>query len=148
MNYTVNYSISLHARLIFRGKAKALKIEAEAHAITLEINAQASARAKLIDAETHAKSTAIKAEADKQAEVLRAEGTKQAEILRAEGSIKAASLLEVSNVAVDLEKIKQSAVGLKASDKFFFTSEPGYMSNIVMNTNSQRQNNDLAVVNN
>ena len=124
-----------------------MKIEAEAKAVTLQINSEATAKSTLIEADTHAKSTAIRAEADRQAEVLRAEGTKQAEILRAEGSIKAASLLEKSKVAVELERIKQSALCLKTSDKFFFGSEPGYMSNVVMNTNSQSESGVIAALN-
>jgi len=119
-----------------RGKAKAMKIEAEAGSITLQIKSEAEAKAALIAADTYGKSTTVKAEAEGRAEILRAEGTKKAEILRAEGSIKAASLLESSKVAVELERIKQSASALRSSDKFFFGQEPEYMSNIVMNTQS------------
>ena len=113
-----------------------MKIEAEARAITLQIDSQANAKAKLVEADTEAKSKTIQAEAEAKAEVLKAEGTKKAEILRAEGSKLAASLLEESTVAVELEKIKQSSLCLKNSDKFFFGKEPDYMSNLVMNTDS------------
>lgn len=124
---------ALQAETSARGRAKAMKIEAEAMAITMEINSNAEAQSALVAAETYAKSTTIKAEAEGKAEILKAEGTKQAEILRAEGAIKAALLLEESNVAVDLERIKQSALALNGTDKFFFGKEPEYMSNIVMN---------------
>jgi len=119
-----------------RGLAKAMKIEAEARSITLQIKSEAEAKAALISADTCAKAATIKAKAEGDAEILKAEGIKQAEILRAEGSIKAASLLEASTVAVDLEKIKQSALALNTSDKFFFGKEPDYMSNIVMSAPS------------
>eukprot|EP00586_Coscinodiscus_wailesii_P002592 CAMPEP_0172487078 /NCGR_PEP_ID=MMETSP1066-20121228/15966_1 /TAXON_ID=671091 /ORGANISM="Coscinodiscus wailesii, Strain CCMP2513" /LENGTH=570 /DNA_ID=CAMNT_0013253469 /DNA_START=60 /DNA_END=1772 /DNA_ORIENTATION=- len=124
---------ALQAETAARGKAKAMKIEAEATAITMEINANAEAKSSIVAAETYAKSTTIKAEAEGKAEIIKADGAKQAEILRAEGAIKAAALLEESNVAVDLERIKQSALALNGTDKFFFGREPEYMSNIVMN---------------
>mmetsp|Transcript_24876 Transcript_24876/g.57355 ORF Transcript_24876/g.57355 Transcript_24876/m.57355 type:complete len:571 (-) Transcript_24876:403-2115(-) len=117
-----------------RGKAKAMKINAEAQSITLKINSDAEARAELVSAETYAKSTTIKAEAEGKAQILIAEGTKQADILQAEGSIKAAYLLEDSKFAVDIERIKQSAMALNKSDKFFFGKEPEYMTNVLMST--------------
>merc|ERR1712150_275146 len=133
MGGAVASAAALQAETAARGEAKAMKIEAEAKAITMEISANAESKASLVAAETYAKSTTIKAEAEGKAEILKAEGAKQAEILRAEGAIKAAALLEESNVAVDLERIKQSALALNTTDKFFFGKDPEYMSNIIMN---------------
>jgi hypothetical protein len=53
------------------------------------------------------------------------------EILRAEGVKQAAALIESSEVAVNLEKIKASAMAIKGSDKFFFGQHPDYMSNVL-----------------
>jgi len=106
---------ALQAETQARGMAKAMKIEADATAITRKITAESEAQATL-----------IKAEADREAEILRAEGSK-----------KAAELLEESNVAVSLEKIRASALAIKNSDKFYFGQEPNYLSNVIMKTPSE-----------
>jgi len=114
---------ALQAETAARGKAKAMKIEAEAMAIQLQINTDAKSKATLVLAESGAK-----------AEVLKAKGSKDAEILRAEGLLEAANLLNKSPIAVELERIKQSASALNSADKFFFGESPEYMSKIIMNT--------------
>jgi len=114
---------ALQAETAARGKAKAMKIEAEAMAIQLQINTEAKSKATLVLAESGAK-----------AEVLKAKGSKDAEILRAEGLLEAANLLNKSPIAVELERIKQSASALNSADKFFFGESPEYMSKIIMNT--------------
>jgi regulator of protease activity HflC (stomatin/prohibitin superfamily) len=122
---------ALQAETQARGMAKAMKIQAEAMAITRKIDADSQALAAL-----------VKARADGEAETLRAEGSKAAEILRAEGSNQAAALLESSTLAATLETIKQSALAIKKSDKFFFGQEPGYMSNIIMRGPEQAARDD------
>uniref|UniRef100_A0A7S4MNG4 Band 7 domain-containing protein n=1 Tax=Odontella aurita TaxID=265563 RepID=A0A7S4MNG4_9STRA len=112
---------ALQAETQARGMAKAMKIEADANAITRKINADSEALAEI-----------VRAKADAEADVLRAEGAKAAEILRAEGSKQAAELIQSSDVAIKLETMKASAEALKNSDKFFFGQEPGYMSNIIL----------------
>lgn len=104
---------ALQAETQARGLAKAMKIEAEAKAVAAKINAEAAASSTMIEA---------KAASD-------------AEILRAEGSKQAAALLEKSEVAVTLEKMKMSASALSKTDKFFFGKEPSYLQNILMNMN-------------
>lgn len=111
---------ALQAETAARGRAKAMKIEAEAGAIK-----------RKIDADSQALATLVTARADGEAQTLRAEGGKAAEILRAEGSKKAAELIETSKVAVALETMKVSASAIKQSDKFFFGQEPSYMPNIL-----------------
>jgi len=101
---------ALQAETQARGMAKAMKIEAEAKSITAKINAKASADATMIEAQA----------------------ASDAEILRAEGSKQAAALLESSQVAVSLEKMRMSASALNKSDKFFFGQDPSYMKNILM----------------
>eukprot|EP00567_Pseudictyota_dubia_P017344 CAMPEP_0197445720 /NCGR_PEP_ID=MMETSP1175-20131217/10876_1 /TAXON_ID=1003142 /ORGANISM="Triceratium dubium, Strain CCMP147" /LENGTH=567 /DNA_ID=CAMNT_0042976731 /DNA_START=85 /DNA_END=1788 /DNA_ORIENTATION=+ len=112
---------ALQAETQARGMAKAIKIEADAKAVTRKIDADSEAQAEI-----------VRAKADAEADVLRAEGAKAAEILRAEGSKQAAELIQSSDVAIKLETMKASATALKKSDKFFFGREPGYMANIVM----------------
>jgi len=115
---------ALQAETAARGRAKAMKIEAEACAIKMKI-----------DADSKATATLVNARADGEAEMLRAEGSKKAEILRAEGSKQAAELLETSKVAVTLETLKTSAAAIKGSDKFFFAQEPSYMPNVFVRAN-------------
>lgn len=110
---------ALQAETAARGRAKAMKIEAEASAIKMKI-----------DADSQATATLVKARAEGEAETLRADGAKQAEILRAEGSKQAAELLETSKVAITLETMKASAAAIRPSDKFFFGQEPSYMPNL------------------
>jgi len=112
---------ALQAETQARGNAKARKIEADSAAITRKVDAQSEAEATL-----------VRAKAEGQAEVLKAQGTKEAEILRAEGVKKAAELIQSSEVAVDLEKIKASSEAIRNSDKFFFGQEPAFMSNMLM----------------
>ena len=64
--------------------------------------------------------------------MIRAEGHKQAELLRAEASRDAAVMLETSEVAVALEKMRASACAIKNTDKFFFGQEPSYLANLIM----------------
>ncbi|CAB9506264.1 expressed unknown protein [Seminavis robusta] len=104
-----------------RGEAKAMKVAAEAEAVTRKITADSEAIA-----------TMVRAKAEGDAERIRAEGSKAAEILRAQGSRQAAELLQSSEVAVQLERLKMSSAAIKPSDKFFFGQEPAYMSNVVM----------------
>jgi|AntRauTorckE5430_2_1112549.scaffolds.fasta_scaffold03590_4 regulator of protease activity HflC (stomatin/prohibitin superfamily) len=69
----------------------------------------------------------VRAKADAEAEVLRSDAHKDAEILRAEGVMEAAKLIESSQVAINLETIKASAMAIKDSDKFFFGQHPSYI---------------------
>ena len=123
-------------------EAKSQKILAESASVTQKIYAESKAEALLIEAKSIAQADVLKAEGQEalvveaksigKAEVLKAEGLKQAEILRAQGSKQAAELIQSSQVAVELEKMKSSANAIKSSDKFFFGQEPEYMSNMLM----------------
>ncbi len=117
--------------------ASAEALQAETHArgmaIATKIEADAAAAKKKVEAEAIAQEILIKAKAEAEADILRSDGAKEAEILRAEGVKQAASLLEGSDVAVQLETIRASATALKDSDKFFFGQEPGFLPNVTLN---------------
>jgi regulator of protease activity HflC (stomatin/prohibitin superfamily) len=132
--YPVNENLSSSLALGAISSAEALHIEAKARgaAKAFKIEAEASAIARKIQADSEADVILIRAKAEAEAEILRSDGTKAAEILRAEGSKEVASLLESSDLAVALEKIKTSAGAIRDSDKFFFGQEPQYLSNLVM----------------
>jgi len=75
-----------------------------------------------INARGVAQATVLKAHAEAQAEQIRAEGDAAAEEIRAQGSLKAAKLVQTSDVAVTLAKLKTAGVclGEGKANSFFF----------------------------
>lgn len=95
----------------------------------LSQGAVASVAAQQVEtkARGEAQATVLKAQAESQAEQIRAEGDAAAEEIRAQGSLKAANLVETSDVAVTLAKLKTAGVCLgegKANSFFFGLTGP------------------------
>jgi regulator of protease activity HflC (stomatin/prohibitin superfamily) len=105
---------------------------ASAEALQAETAARGKAKAIKISAEATALETIILAKADADAMLLEASAAAEAEEMRAEGSKKAAELLSSNPLAGELAKIDRSAGALKSTDKFFFANSPEYMKNVVM----------------
>lgn len=107
---------------------------AAAEALQAETAARGKAKALQIAAQAQAQATKIAAQAQAQATKLEAEGDADAIRLRAAAEKDAATLLESSEVAVDLAKIKASAEGLQSANntKFFFAEGPEYMKSMLL----------------
>lgn len=79
----------------------------------------------------------LKARAEAESERIRAEGDAAAEAIRADGSLKAANMLETSDVAVTLAKMKTagSCLGEAQANSFFFgLGGPGDIPHSVLGT--------------
>ena len=107
---------------------------AAAEALQAETAARGKAKALQIAAQAQAQATKIAAQAQAQATKLEAEGDAGAIRLRAAAEKDAATLLESSEVAVDLAKIRASAEGLQSANntKFFFAEGPEYMKSMLL----------------
>jgi len=95
----------------------------------LSQGAVASVAAQQLETKARGESqaTILVAQAEAQAEQIRAEGDAAAEEIRAQGSLKAANLVETSDVAVTLAKLKTAGVCLgegKANSFFFGLAGP------------------------
>mmetsp|Transcript_70402 Transcript_70402/g.150788 ORF Transcript_70402/g.150788 Transcript_70402/m.150788 type:complete len:556 (+) Transcript_70402:80-1747(+) len=105
---------------------------AAAGAQQAEIAARGNAKAKLISAQSEAEAARIKAQATADAERLHAQGKKDA-----------ASLLETSNVAVDLARMEKTGQLLDQKTTFFFGAGPAHvpalLSNPMMTRHSDKE---------
>lgn len=92
-----------------RGAANALLVKSDAQATGAKIRAQGAASALLVTAAAAA-----------EAAELRAKGDSDAERIRAEGSLQAAKLLETSQIAVDLAKLRTAGASIAEGKNAFF----------------------------
>eukprot|EP01025_Chloroclados_australasicus_P024947 TRINITY_DN249_c0_g1_i5.p1 TRINITY_DN249_c0_g1~~TRINITY_DN249_c0_g1_i5.p1 ORF type:complete len:547 (-),score=75.31 TRINITY_DN249_c0_g1_i5:396-1982(-) len=128
----VSAAEALQAETTARGQSKAVYIKAEASAQAVKLEAQGQAEALMIKAQAEGEAAKVRALADGEAIKTRAEAEAVSEKVRAKASKEAAIMLEESDVAVNLATIGKTGEILGKKDKFFFSQDPSYLSNIIL----------------
>eukprot|EP01026_Neomeris_dumetosa_P000647 TRINITY_DN1015_c0_g1_i6.p1 TRINITY_DN1015_c0_g1~~TRINITY_DN1015_c0_g1_i6.p1 ORF type:complete len:599 (-),score=97.83 TRINITY_DN1015_c0_g1_i6:463-2016(-) len=128
----VSSAEALQAETAARGQSKATFINAEARAQSAKVEAEGQASALMIKAKAEGEAQKVKALANGEAIKTKAEAEAVAEKVRAKASKEAALMLEESKTAVSLATIGKTGEVLGQRDKFFFSQDPAYLSNIIL----------------